>query len=97
MGSPIKSQRRGKASPTWRSNSHRGKGDVEYRNTEAVGTVMDIVHDPARTAPVAVVEFEDGDTRNVLAPENLRVGEEIEVGASAEIEEGNVLPLGEIP
>ncbi len=97
MGSPIKQQRRGKGSPTFRANSHRGRGDVEHRNAETTGTVLDIVHDPSRTAPVAVVEFEDGDTRNVLAPENLQVGDEIEVGVSAEIEEGNVLPLGEIP
>ncbi len=97
MGTPIKQQRRGKGSSTYRSNSHRGRGDVEHKNAELTGEVVDIIHDPARTAPVAVVEFEDGETRNILAPENLGTGDEIEIGVSAEIEPGNVLPIGEIP
>lgn len=96
MGSPIQSQRRGKGSPTFRAGKN-GKGDVENKNAEITGTVIDIQHDPGRTAPVAVVEFEDGETRNILAPENLAVGENIEMGASADIKEGNVLPVGEIP
>ncbi len=61
------------------------------------GTVVDIEHDPARSAPVAAVEFEDGDQRLVLAPEGIAVGDEIQVGVSAEIAPGNTLPLREIP
>lgn len=97
MGSPLRQQRRGKGSPNYRANSHHGKGDVETKNAEMTGTVVDLQHDPSRTAPIAVVEFEDGETRNVLAPENLAVGEEIEIGVSAPVEPGNTLPLGEIP
>ncbi|AOV94366.1 50S ribosomal protein L2 [Nanohaloarchaea archaeon SG9] len=97
MGRPIRSQKRGKASPKYRASSHKGKGRVRTKNAEITGEVKDIVHDPARTAPVAVVEFEDGDIRNVLAPEGLSTGDEIEVGVSAEIKEGNTLPIGEIP
>ncbi|MFB6145061.1 MAG: 50S ribosomal protein L2 [Candidatus Nanohaloarchaea archaeon] len=96
MGSPLRQQRRGKGSPKYRSQAH-GKGDVETKNAETAGTVVDLQHDPARTAPVAVIEFEDGEQRNVLAPENLQVGDEIEIGVSAEIKPGNTLPLGEIP
>lgn len=97
MGSPLRQQRRGKGSPNYKANGHKGKGSVEQKNAETTGTVTDIQHDPARTAPVAEVEFEDGETRNVLAPENLAVGDEIEIGVSASIEEGNTLPLAEIP
>ncbi|MFB6200008.1 MAG: 50S ribosomal protein L2, partial [Candidatus Nanohaloarchaea archaeon] len=97
MGSPIRSQRRGKGSPNYQANSHRGRGDVEHRTDETVGEVIDIAHDPSRTAPVAVVEFEDGEKRNILAPENLAVGDEIQIGVSAEIKEGNTMPVGEIP
>jgi large subunit ribosomal protein L2 len=97
MGSPLRQQRRGKGSPNYRANTHHGKGDVETKNAEITGEVVDLQHDPSRTAPVAVVEFEDGETRNILAPENLSVGEEIEIGVSAEIKEGNTMPLGEIP
>lgn len=96
MGSPIRQQRRGKGSSNYQAQ-HRGRGNVEHKNAETKGTVLDIVHDSSRTAPIAVVEFEDGETRNILAPENLSTGDEIQVGVSAEIKEGNVLPVGEIP
>jgi large subunit ribosomal protein L2 len=59
--------------------------------------VVDIEHDPARSAPVAAVEFEDGDHRLVLAPEGIGVDDQIQVGVSAEIKPGNTLPLAEIP
>ena len=97
MGSPLRQQRRGKGSSTFRTNNHHAKGDVEHRNANITGEVVDIVHDPSRSAPVAIVEFEDGETRNILAPENLETGQEIQVGVSADVEEGNTLPLGEVP
>lgn len=97
MTKRIISQRRGKGSPTYRSPGHKGKGGAEHPQDEIAGEIVDIVHDPARTAPVGVVEFEDGDRRNILVPEGAAVGDTIEVGVSAEIEEGNTLPLREIP
>jgi len=61
------------------------------------GEVVDVEHDPARSAPIARVEFEDGDQRLVLAAEGVGVGDTIEVGISAAVEAGNTLPLAEIP
>ncbi len=61
------------------------------------GEVVDVEHDPARSAPVARVEFEDGDQRLVLASEGVGVGDTLEIGISANIEPGNTLPLAEIP
>ena len=61
------------------------------------GEVLDIEHDPARSAPIADVQFDDGDRRLVLAPEGIAVGDEIQIGVSASIEPGNTLPLAEIP
>ncbi len=72
---------------------HRKVEDADVVSGEVVG----IEHDPARSAPVADVEFEDGDRRLVLAPEGITVGEEIQIGVSAAIEPGNTLPLAEIP
>jgi len=101
MGRRIQGQRRGRGSPTFRAPSHRYKADLSHRNVEDAdvvsGTVVDIEHDPARSAPVAAVEFEDGDQRLVLAPEGVGVGDEIQVGVSSAIEPGNTLPLAEIP
>lgn len=97
MGKRIISQRRGRGSPTYRSPSHKGKGDVQHPGEDVSGIVADLIHDPARSAPVGVVEFEDGDVRNVLIPEGVSVGDSIEVGISAPVEPGNTLPLREIP
>jgi large subunit ribosomal protein L2 len=100
MGRRIQGQKRGRGSPTYRAPSHRYKAELSHKKSETdtvSGTVVDIEHDPARSAPVAAVEFEDGDQRLVLAPEGVAVGDELQVGVSAEIKPGNTLPLAEIP
>ena len=101
MGRRIQGQRRGRGTPTFRAPSHRYKTDLRHRSDSdgdvITGEVVDLEHDPARSAPVAAVEFEDDDRRLVLAPEGVRVGEEIQLGVSAEIKPGNTLPLAEIP
>ena len=101
MGRRIRGQRRGRGSSTFRAPSHRYKSDKQHKTTEDTdtvsGTVVDIEHDPARSAPIAAVEFEDGDRRLILAPEGIAVGDELQVGISASIEPGNTLPLAEIP
>jgi large subunit ribosomal protein L2 len=100
MGRRIQGQRRGRGSPTFRAPSHRYKAELSHKDGEGdllVGEVTDIEHDPARSAPVARVAFEDGDERLVLAPEGVGVGDRIEIGISAAIEPGNTLPLAEIP
>ncbi|WP_339103293.1 50S ribosomal protein L2 [Haloterrigena salinisoli] len=101
MGRRIQGQRRGRGTSTFRAPSHRYKAKLDHKKSEdddvVRGTVVDIEHDPARSAPVAAIEFEDGEQRLVLAPEGIGVGEEIQVGVSAEIKPGNTLPLAEIP
>ena len=100
MGRRIQGQRRGRCSPTFRAPSHRYKALLRHRRADGEtisGEVIGIEHDPARSAPVAAVEFEDGDQRMILAPEGIAVGDELQVGVSAEISPGNTLPLAEIP
>jgi len=101
MGRRIQGQRRGRGTPTFRAPSHRYKANLDHRTVEdgdvIAGEVVGVEHDPARSAPVADIEFEDGDRRLVLAPEGVGVGDEIQVGVSAAIEPGNTLPLAEIP
>ena len=101
MGRRIQGQRRGRGGPTFRAPSHRYKAELSHKKSEdtdtIAGEIVDIEHDPARSAPLADVEFEDGDRRLILAPEGVAVGETIQVGVSAEIKPGNTLPIGEIP
>ncbi|MGM0592811.1 MAG: 50S ribosomal protein L2 [Halobacteriota archaeon] len=101
MGRRIQGQRRGRGTSTFRAPSHRYKAQLDHKRVEdddvVSGTVVDVEHDPARSAPIVAVEFDDGDQRLILAPEGISVGDEIQIGISAEIAPGNTLPLAEIP
>ena len=101
MGRRIQGQRRGRGGPTFRAPSHRYTSEKEHKRTEdtdvVAGEVVGLEHDPARSAPIAEVAFEDGDHRLVLSPEGVAVGDRVQVGVSATIEPGNTLPLAEIP
>ena len=101
MGKRIISQNRGKGSPTYRAPSHRYRADITHikvdKDQTVKGVVEEIVRDPARSAPVALVALENGEERYILIPEGVFVGQEIACGVSAPIEPGNTLPLAEIP
>jgi large subunit ribosomal protein L2 len=100
MGKRIISQRRGKGSTTYRAPSFRFVGAAKHpklHEETLVGTIIDIVHCPAHTTPLAKVKYSNGDTVLMLAPEGVRVGEEVSSGAQAEISVGNTLALIDIP
>lgn len=99
MGHRIIAQSRGKGSPTYKAPSQKFKADLEHVKTKetVTGKVLEILHDPARSVPIARVSFSDGKERLTLIPEGIAVGDEITSGISAEIKPGNTLPLGEIP
>ena len=104
MGKRILVQRRGRGTSQFRAATHKKRGSVKYRklskseySTKITGTVKDIIHDPGRGAPVAVVLFEDGLKKIVLPSEGVRVGQTIEYGVTAAITVGNTLPLLAIP
>uniref|UniRef100_UPI00336AED03 mkaL2_v1 n=1 Tax=synthetic construct TaxID=32630 RepID=UPI00336AED03 len=46
---------------------------------KVVARVVELLHDPARNAPVARVRFEDGEERLILVPEGVKVGDVVEV------------------
>ncbi len=60
-------------------------------------TVQTIEYDPNRSARIALVTYKDGEKRYILAPQGLRVGQEILSGKDAAPEIGNTLPLTHIP
>ena len=59
--------------------------------------VMTIEYDPNRSAFIALVQYEDGEKKYIIAPEKLAVGDIIRNGADADIKPGNALPLSAIP
>lgn len=99
MGKIIRAQRIGKGSPTYRAKSWRSRGEIRLPPPEQTGeaTVVDILDDPVRSAPVALVKYGDGQERLVLAPEGIKVGDRIIAGISTPIKLGNTLTLAEIP
>ena len=60
-------------------------------------TVKTIEYDPNRTARIALVVYEDGEKRYIIAPNGIKVGQKIASGAGVAPEIGNTLPLAEIP
>ena len=59
--------------------------------------VLTLEYDPNRSAHIALVEYEDGEKRYIIAPSELKVGDVIESGKDADIKTGNALILEDIP
>ncbi len=104
MGKRIITQRRGRGTFTYRAHSHRWKGEIKHRKyddiekkTMAEGRVMDLIHCPGHSAPVAIVRYEPGDDVMMAAPHNMRVNDKVISGATAPFGNGNTLPLKNIP
>ena len=84
---------------------HRGGGhkrmyrriDFKRNKDGQPATVKTIEYDPNRSCNIALVEYEDGQKRYILAPLGLKVGQEIYCGENAEPRRGNCLPLKKIP
>ncbi len=84
---------------------HRGGGhkrlyriiDFKRDKRDIPGTVIAIEYDPNRNARIALVEYEDGEKRYILAPAGIQVGAKIMAGENAPYEIGNALPLEKIP
>jgi len=71
--------------------------DFKRNKDGIVGRVATIEYDPNRSANIALINYEDGEKRYIIAPLNLKVGDKIESGVSADIKVGNALPLDNIP
>lgn len=84
---------------------HRGGGhkrlyriiDFKRDKRGIRGTVTAIEYDPNRNARIALLQYEDGEKRYILQPNGLKVGTTVIAGADAPIEDGNALPLSNIP
>ncbi len=60
-------------------------------------TVMTLEYDPNRSAFIALVQYEDGEKRYIIAPDGLKVGDTVRAGSDADIKPGNALALKDIP
>jgi len=68
------------------------------RNKHGVeATVSAIEYDPMRSARLALLQYQDGEKRYIIAPAGLKVGTKLMSGPTAPPEVGNSLPLKSIP
>ena len=83
---------------------HRGGGNkkkyrvIDFkRDTAGTAPVINLQYDPNRSANIALIEYEDGERRYILAPVGLKAGHTVTTGSGADILPGNALPIAEIP
>jgi large subunit ribosomal protein L2 len=84
---------------------HRGGGhkrryrliDFKRNKFDTRAEVVSIEYDPNRSARIALVQYEDGEKRYIIAPLGLKVGDAVGNGELAELRPGNALPIKDIP
>tara|TARA_B100001996_G_C18585401_1_gene563985 strand:+ start:244 stop:1077 length:834 start_codon:yes stop_codon:yes gene_type:complete len=110
-GKPEKSLTVGKKSSSGRNNlgritsRRRGTGHKQryriidfYRSKDDMkATVERIEYDPNRTCHIMLIKYENGEKSYILAPQGIKVGEQIISGIKKEIKIGNCMPLHDIP
>jgi large subunit ribosomal protein L2 len=110
-GKPVKGLTEGKNSSGGRNNHgritsrFRGGGhkqtyrnvDFKRRKFDVPATVERLEYDPNRSAFIALIKYQDGELAYILAPQRLKVGDQVVAGLRADIKPGNAMQLGAIP
>jgi len=110
-GKPHKSLTVGRHSTGGRNNlgritsRHKGAGHKHkfriidfYRNKDDIKAKIErIEYDPNRSSYVALIKYEDGTINYILAPNKIKIGDEIISGRNKEIKIGNCMQLSDIP
>lgn len=85
---------------------HRGGGHkrqyrvIDFKRHDRKGDatkVIAIEYDPNRSANIALVQYQDGEKRYILAPLGLEVGQEIVANEQVRVKVGNAAPLKNLP
>src|ERR1700712_147007 len=110
-GKPVKGLTEGQHSHGGRKNPgrlttrFRGGGhkqsyrfvDFKRRKYDVPAVVERLEYDPNRTAFIALVKYQDGELAYILAPQRLKVGDQVVAGARVDIKPGNAMPMAAIP
>ena len=110
-GKPLKSLTVGSHGTGGRNNlgritsRHKGAGHKQkyrqidfYRKKDDMKAKIErIEYDPNRSAHVALIKYEDGTMNYILAPNKIKIGDEVVSGRNKEIKIGNCMPLSDIP
>ena len=71
--------------------------DFKRNKTGIPATVERIEYDPNRSAHIALLKYLDGERTYIIAPKNLKAGDQVINGEDAPIKVGNNLPMRNIP
>ncbi len=71
--------------------------DFKRNKNDMTATVKSIEYDPNRNCFISLLQYEDGEKRYILSPDGIKVGMQVESGASVEPKVGNSMPLASIP
>jgi len=110
-GKPVKSLTVGKSSTGGRNNLGRitsrrqGAGhkkkyrlvDFYRKKDDLIAKIERIEYDPNRSGYVALIKYSDGIQNYIIAPNKVKVGDEIISGRNKDIKIGNCMPLSDIP
>jgi large subunit ribosomal protein L2 len=110
-GKPVKSLTQGLTKSGGRNNLGRvtafrtGGGhkrtyrviDFKRRKWDVPAVVERLEYDPNRTAFIALIKYRDGELAYILAPQRLKVGDEVIASEKADVKPGNAMPLRAIP
>ena len=109
-GKPVKSLTAGLSKKGGRNNTGRitmrrkgGGHKAKYRiidfkrNNTEIATVDRIEYDPNRSSYIALITYTDGTKSYILAPKDLKAGDQVISGEKKEIRIGNCMPMSDIP
>jgi large subunit ribosomal protein L2 len=71
--------------------------DFKRRKFDVPGTVERLEYDPNRTAFIALIKYDDGELAYVIAPQRLKVGDQIVASERVDVKPGNAAPLSGLP
>src|SRR6185503_2042600 len=71
--------------------------DFKRRKIDVVGKVERLEYDPNRSAFIALIRYADEELAYILAPQRLRVGDEVIAAEKADVKPGNAMPLRGMP
>ena len=101
MGKRPLVRRRGRGGHQFRAVSIGKIGRAAYPNfalsESHQATVVDIIHERGRNAPLAKVRFENGVASHIPAILGLEVGAMLHFGLKSDIKDGNVISVQNIP
>ena len=71
--------------------------DFKRRKFDVAATVERMEYDPNRSAFIALIKYADGELSYILAPQRLKVGDEVIASAKVDVKPGNAAPLSGLP